>query len=128
MKLLHIMIRVSNLERSIEFYTKILNMRLLKKFDNNKYKYTLAFVGYSEDNDLVLELTYNWGEHFYEIGTAFGHLALGVKDIFKTCEIIHKKGIKIIRKPGAVKGGNSIIAFIQDPDGYKIELVQLKNI
>jgi lactoylglutathione lyase len=123
---LHTMLRVKNLDASIGFYTRLLGMRELRRREVPEGKYTLAFVGYgSEETNTVLELTYNWGnDDGYELGTAFGHLALGVPDVAATCERLRREGVKITREPGPVKFGTTIIAFIEDPDGYKIELVQ----
>lgn len=126
MKLLHTMIRVSDLEKSIEFYTKHFGMQLLRQSDNEAYKYTLAFVGYGGEKDhTVLELTYNWGESNYDMGTAFGHIAIGVDDIYKTCDELKAAGVNVTREPGPVKGGKTVIAFVEDPTGYKVELIQL---
>lgn len=128
MRLLHTMIRVGNLQRSIEFYTEVLGMRLLRTSENPEYKYSLAFVGYSDESQgSVIELTYNWGVESYDMGNAFGHLALGVDDVAKTCEQIKQAGGKVTREAGPVKGGSTIIAFVEDPDGYKIELIENKN-
>lgn len=128
-QLLHTMIRVGNLERSIAFYTQVLGMTLLRKSENPEYKYTLAFVGYGEEStgQAVIELTYNWGTDKYELGNAFGHLAIGEADIYARCEAIAAAGGKIVRQPGPVAGGTTEIAFVEDPDGYKIELIQLKS-
>ncbi len=124
---LHTMLRVRNLEESIAFYTNLLGMKELRRIDVPDGKYTLAFVGYGDEmNSTVLELTYNWGVDNYEIGTAFGHLALGVPDIYATCETLRKAGVKISREPGPVKFGTTVIAFIDDPNGYKIELIERK--
>ena len=124
---LHTMLRVRNLEESVAFYTTLLGMKELRRTDVPDGKYTLAFVGYGDEtNSTVLELTYNWGVDNYEIGTAFGHLALGVPDIYATCETLRKAGVKISREPGPVKFGTTVIAFIDDPDGYKIELIERK--
>ncbi|HTJ89908.1 MAG TPA: lactoylglutathione lyase [Acidocella sp.] len=124
---LHTMLRVRNLEESVTFYTTLLGMKELRRIDVPEGKYTLAFVGYgNESNSAVLELTYNWGVDNYEIGTAFGHLALGVPDIYATCEQLRKAGVKISREPGPVKFGTTVIAFIDDPNGYKIELIERK--
>ena len=123
--MLHTMLRVGDLDRSIAFYTEVLEMRLLRKSDNEAYKYTLAFVGYGEeDSHTVLELTYNWGVDEYDQGTAFGHIALGVEDVAAACERIKERGGVVSRDAGPVKGGSTIIAFVEDPDGYKIELIQ----
>ncbi|CDG17560.1 lactoylglutathione lyase [Xenorhabdus doucetiae] len=125
MRLLHTMIRVGNMQRSIDFYTKIMGMRLLRTSENPEYKYSLAFVGYTDENQgSVIELTYNWGVENYEIGTAFGHIALGVDDVAATCERIKLAGGKVVREAGPVKGGKTVIAFVEDPDGYKIELIE----
>lgn len=124
---LHTMLRVGNLQRSIHFYTAFLGMKELRRTEVQEGNYTLVFVGYGdEDHHTVLELTYNWGVEKYEIGTAFGHLALGVPDIYATCERLRAAGVKIAREPGPVKFGTTIIAFIEDPDGYKIELIERK--
>lgn len=125
MKLLHTMLRVGNLQRSIDFYTRVLGMHLLRTSDNPQYQYTLAFVGFGSNPDHAeIELTYNWGVEQYDLGTAYGHIALGVEDVAATCERIRAAGGAITREAGAVKGGSTIIAFVTDPDGYKIELIQ----
>lgn len=125
MRMLHTMLRVGDLQRSIDFYTRVLGMQLLRQSENPEYKYTLAFVGYgAESENTVLELTYNWGVEKYEIGTAFGHLAVEVDDAYQACDKIRAAGGKISREAGPVKGGTTIIAFVEDPDGYKIELIQ----
>ena len=122
---LHTMMRVGNLDRSIKFYTENLGMKELRRADVPDGKYTLVFLGYGNERDhTVLELTYNYGTETYDMGTAFGHLALGVSDIKATCEKLRKAGAKISREPGPVKFGTTVIAFVEDPDGYKIELVQ----
>jgi lactoylglutathione lyase len=119
------MLRVGNLQRSIDFYTQVLGMKLLRTSENTEYKYTLAFVGYgSNPEHAEIELTYNWGEDSYEMGTAFGHLALGVPDVYAACDKIKAAGGNVTREAGPVKGGKSVIAFVTDPDGYKIELIQ----
>ncbi|MFB9885585.1 lactoylglutathione lyase [Balneatrix alpica] len=128
MRILHTMLRVTNLERSIEFYTQVLGMRLLRTSENPEYRYTLAFVGYGEESEeAVLELTYNWDTHAYELGTAYGHIAIETADIYATCEQIKLSGGKVTREPGPVKGGTTVIAFVEDPDGYKIELINAKD-
>ena len=125
MRLLHTMLRVGDLQRSIDFYTRVLGMQLLRTSDNPEYKYTLAFVGYGSNPDHAeLELTYNWSTSDYEMGTAYGHIALGVPDAYAACEKIRAVGGKVTREPGPVKGGTTVIAFVTDPDGYKIELIQ----
>ncbi|AJJ17427.1 lactoylglutathione lyase [Yersinia intermedia] len=122
------MIRVGDLQRSIDFYTKVLGMRLLRTSENTEYKYSLAFVGYSDESEgSVIELTYNWDVNSYDMGTAFGHLALGVDDVAATCDQIRQAGGNVTREAGPVKGGNTIIAFVEDPDGYKIELIENKS-
>ncbi|HCY17031.1 MAG: lactoylglutathione lyase [Curvibacter sp. GWA2_64_110] len=129
MRLLHTMLRVGNLQRSIDFYTQVLGMTLLRTTDRPAQKYSLAFVGYgSNPEHAEIELTYNYGVNTYELGTAYGHIALGVTDIYATCEQIRaqaaKHGGAITREPGPVMGGSTLIAFVTDPDGYKIELIQ----
>ena len=127
-KYLHTMIRVLDLDKSLDFYTRLLGMKLLRKKDFPSGEFTLAFVGYGdEDANTVIELTHNWGQKEpYELGTAFGHLALGVPDIYAACASLEKEGVKIPRPPGPMKHGGSVIAFIEDPDGYKIELIERK--
>ena len=118
------MLRTGDLDRSIEFYTKVLGMKLLRRHDYPEGKFTLAFVGYGDEkNSSVIELTYNWGVEKYEIGTAFGHIALEVEDVYAACEAIREKGVKIIREAGPMNAGTTIIAFVADPDGYYIELI-----
>lgn len=125
MRLLHTMLRVGDLQRSIDFYTKVLGMKLLRQSDNEEYKYTLAFVGYQEESEgAVLELTYNWGVSEYELGTAYGHIAIEVDNAAQACENIRNNGGKVTREAGPVKGGTTVIAFVEDPDGYKIELIE----
>lgn len=125
-RLLHTMIRVMDLDRSLDFYTRLLGMKLLRRTDFPSGEFTLAFVGYGDEAaTAVIELTHNWGrKEPYEIGTAFGHLAIGVPDIHGTCERLAREGVKIPRPPGPMKHGGSVIAFVEDPDGYKIELIQ----
>lgn len=125
MRILHTMIRVGNLQRSIDFYTKTMGMKLLRSSENPEYKYSLAFVGYDDENRAsVIELTYNWGTESYEHGNAFGHIAIGVDNVAKTCDTIKQAGGKVTREAGPVKGGTTVIAFVEDPDGYKIELIE----
>ncbi|AGI31987.2 TPA: lactoylglutathione lyase [Mannheimia haemolytica] len=128
MRILHTMLRVGDLERSIKFYTDVLGMRLLRRSENEQYKYSLAFLGYADESEsAVIELTYNWGVDKYELGTAYGHIALGVDDIYKTIEDVRAAGGKITREPGPVLGGTTVIAFAEDPDGYKIEFIENKD-
>jgi lactoylglutathione lyase len=127
MKILHTMIRVNDLDESVRFYCDLLGMKLLRKKDYPSGRFTLAFVGYgTETENAVIELTHNWDTHEYELGNGFGHVAVGVEDIYKTCEALRAKGAKIVREPGPMKHGGSEIAFIEDPNGYKIELIKLK--
>ncbi|MCE7564641.1 lactoylglutathione lyase [Aliivibrio fischeri] len=124
-RILHTMIRVGNLDKSIEFYTKVMGMDLLRQNTNEEYKYTLAFLGYGDESQgAVIELTYNWGTEEYDMGTAFGHIAIGVNDIYATCDAIKAAGGNVTREAGPVKGGSTHIAFVKDPDGYMIELIQ----
>ena len=128
MRMLHTMLRVGNLEKSIAFYTEVLGMKLLRQSENTEYKYTLAFVGYGDEREhTVLELTYNWGTDSYDLGTAFGHIALEVDNVYDACDKIRAKGGVISREPGPVKGGSTVIAFVRDPDGYAIELIEIKS-
>jgi lactoylglutathione lyase len=128
MRILHTMLRVGDLPRSISFYTEVLGMKLLRTTDRPEQKYTLAFVGYgSEESSAVLELTYNYGVERYDLGTAYGHVAIEMDDIRKTCELVRNRGGKVTREPGPVKGGSSVIAFVEDPDGYKIEFIERKR-
>jgi lactoylglutathione lyase len=126
MQFLHTMLRVGNLQRSIDFYTQVLGMSLLRTSENPDYKYTLAYLGFDGGNpgQAELELTYNWDTEHYEMGTAYGHIALGVPDAYAACDKIRAAGGAITREAGPVKGGNTVIAFVTDPDGYKIELIQ----
>lgn len=126
MRFLHTMLRVGNLQRSIAFYTQVLGMQLLRTSDNPEYRYSLAFLGFEGGNpaQAELELTYNWDVDSYELGTAYGHIALGVPDAYAACEAIRAAGGNITREAGPVKGGTTVIAFVTDPDGYKIELIQ----
>ena len=125
MRLLHTMIRVGNLDRSIDFYTNMLGMRLLRQKEYPEGKFTLAFVGYGEESETaVIELTWNWDIDNYDLGNGYGHIALGVDDIHATCEAIKQRGGRVTREPGPMKHGTTVIAFVEDPDGYKIELIQ----
>ncbi len=125
-RLLHTMLRVKDLDRSVEFYTKLLGMKELRRREVPEGKYTLAFVGYGDEDDTsVIELTYNWDQtNGYDLGTGFGHLAVGLPDVYKACETLKQAGAKITREAGPVKFGTTVIAFVEDPDGYKVELVQ----
>ena len=125
MRMLHTMLRVGDMKRSVEFYTKVLGMKLLRTTDRPDQKYSLAFVGYDdEERTAVLELTYNYGVDKYEMGGAFGHIAIGVPDVAGACNKVRAAGGKVTREPGPVKGGTSVIAFVEDPDGYKIEFIE----
>ena len=125
MRILHTMLRVGDLQRSIDFYTQVIGMRLLRTSDNPEYQYKLAFLGFgSNPEHAELELTYNYGVNQYDMGTAYGHIALGVPDAAAAVERIRAAGGKVTREAGPVKGGSTIIAFVQDPDGYKIELIE----
>ncbi len=128
MRILHTMLRVGDLDKSLAFYTEVLGMRLLRRNDYPEGKFTLAFVGYQDEKDgAVIELTHNWGVSRYEIGTGYGHIALAVEDIYAACDAIRQRGGRITREPGPMKGGSSVIAFVEDPDGYKIELIEKKR-
>lgn len=128
MRLLHTMLRVTDLQKSIDFYTNILEMKLLRKSENEEYKYTLAFLGYGDETETtVIELTYNWGTSEYDMGNSYGHIAIETDDIYATCEKIKSMGGLITREAGPVKGGTSVIAFVKDPDGYMIELINKKD-
>jgi lactoylglutathione lyase len=128
MRILHTMLRVGDLQRSIDFYTKVLGMKLLRTSDNPEYKYTLAFVGYGNNPEHAeLELTYNYGTDKYEMGTAYGHIAISADDIYAACERVRANGGNVTREPGPVKGGSTVIAFVTDPDGYKVELIERKD-
>lgn len=125
MRILHTMLRVGDLDRSLTFYTDVLGMKLLRRKDYPDGKFTLAFVGYGEESEqAVIELTYNWGVDKYELGNAFGHVAIGVNNIRATCDEIKKRGGKVTREPGPMKHGSTVIAFVEDPDGYKLELIE----
>ena len=128
MRILHTMLRVGDLQRSISFYTEVLGMSLLRTSDNPEYQYTLAFVGYGDEaSGAVLELTYNYGVTSYDNGNAFGHIALEVDNVYSACDLIRARGGVISREPGPVKGGTTEIAFVRDPDNYAIELIQKKS-
>lgn len=126
MRMLHTMLRVGDLDKSIAFYCDILGMKLLRRKDYPGGEFTLAFVGYGDEKDnTVIELTYNWGVSEYDLGKGYGHIALGVDDIYGTCDRIKAQGGKVSREPGPMKHGSTVIAFVEDPNGYKIELIQL---
>jgi lactoylglutathione lyase len=128
MRLLHTMLRVKNLEESLKFYTEVLGMKLLRQKDYPDGKFTLAFVGYdTEDKTAVIELTYNWDRDQYTLGDAYGHIAIGVEDIYTACAEAARKGGKVVREPGPMKHGSTVIAFLEDPSGYRIELIQRAN-
>ena len=128
MRILHTMLRVGNLERSIEFYTTVMGMKLLRQKDYPEGKFTLAFVGYGPESDnSVIELTYNWDTDHYELGSGYGHIALEVENVYQACEDIRQRGGKIIRDAGPMNAGTTIIAFVEDPDGYPIELIGKKS-
>ncbi len=128
MRILHTMLRVGNLDKSLQFYTQVLGMKLLRQKDYPEGKFTLAFVGYQNESDgTVLELTHNWETEKYEIGTGYGHIAIEVLDAYQACDAVRKLGGKVTREAGPMKHGATIIAFVEDPDGYKIEFIQKKN-
>ena len=128
MRILHTMLRVGDLERSLRFYTEVLGMKLLRRRDFPEGKFTLAFVGYGEESDnAVLELTYNWGVDRYDLGSGYGHVAVEVDDAYRACEEAKKRGGKVTREAGPMKHGTTVIAFVEDPDGYKIEFIQRKR-
>jgi lactoylglutathione lyase len=128
MRMLHTMLRVGDLERSLRFYTEVLGMQLLRRKDYPSGRFTLAFVGYGEESDhTVLELTHNWDTDHYALGDGYGHIALGVDDIHATCAAIAEKGGRVVREPGPMKHGSTVIAIVEDPDGYKVELIQLAS-
>lgn len=125
MRVLHTMLRVGNLDRSLDFYTNVLGMRVLRKKDYPDGKFTLAFVGYQDEADgAVLELTHNWETDHYDLGNAYGHIAIEVDDAYAACEKVKAKGGQVVREAGPMKHGTTVIAFVQDPDGYKIEFIQ----
>lgn len=128
MRILHTMIRTGDLDRSIDFYTKVLGMKLLRRHDYPEGKFTLAFVGYGDEREhAVIELTYNWGVESYDLGTGFGHIAIEVDDVYVACDEIKRRGGTVTREAGPMKGGTTVIAFAADPDGYKIELIGKKT-
>ncbi len=128
MRMLHTMLRVGDMERSKAFYIDVLNMKLLREHKFPEGEFTLAFVGYGEESDsTVLELTHNWGQSEYDLGNAYGHIAIGVDDVYEACEKIRSAGGNVVREAGPMKGGTTVIAFVEDPDGYKIELLEDKK-
>ena len=128
MRMLHTMIRVNDLEESLAFYTGPLGMKLLRRHEFSGGRFTLAFVGYGDESaHTVIELTYNWDTHAYEVGNGFGHIALGVADIRATCESLRAQGVKIVREPGPMQHGSTVIAFVEDPNGYRIELIEQRG-
>ncbi|MFC3901667.1 lactoylglutathione lyase [Acinetobacter marinus] len=125
MRMLHTMLRVGNLDKSLQFYTEVLGMKLLRQRDYEEGRFTLAFVGYGDESDhTVLELTYNWDTSSYDLGDGYGHIAIGVEDAYQACEQIKARGGNVVREAGPMKGGVTVIAFVEDPDGYKVELIQ----
>lgn len=127
MRVLHTMLRVGNLEKSLHFYTDIMGMKLLRKEDFPEYEFTLVFVGYGDESDTaVIELTHNWDTDSYDLGNAYGHVAIGVDDVYKMCDKIKEMGGRVVREAGPMQGGNTVIAFVEDPDGYKVELLEDK--
>lgn len=128
MRILHTMLRVGDLDKSIAFYSDVLGMKLLRRSDYPEGKFTLAFVGYQDETaGAVLELTYNWGVSSYDMGNAYGHIAIEVEDAYKACELVKQRGGKVVREAGPMQHGTTVLAFIEDPDGYKIEFIQRKN-
>jgi len=128
MRILHTMLRVGDLKRSVEFYTEVLGMRLLRQSDYPSGRFTLAFVGYGDESDeAVLELTHNWDTTSYDLGNAYGHIAVEVDDAYKACDAVKQRGGKVTREAGPMKHGTTVIAFVEDPDGYKIEFIQKKH-
>jgi lactoylglutathione lyase len=128
MRILHTMLRVADLEKSLAFYTDVLGMKLLRRNDYPNGKFTLAFVGYTDEaSGAAIELTYNWGVEKYDLGNAYGHIAIEVEDAHAACDLIKKRGGNVVREAGKMKHGSTVIAFVEDPDGYKIELIQKKT-
>ena len=128
MRILHTMLRVGDLEKSLAFYTEVLGMKLLRRNDYPEGKFTLAFVGYDEEaRSAVIELTHNWGVGQYDLGSAYGHIAIEVDDAYRTCELVRQRGGKVVREAGPMKHGTTVIAFVEDPDGYRIEFIQKKE-
>lgn len=129
MRILHTMLRVGDLERSLAFYTEVLGMKLLRRHEYPEGKFTLAFVGYQDEaHGAVIELTYNWGVNKYEIGAGYGHIAIEVDDAYKACELVKQRGGKVVREAGPMKHGTTVLAFVEDPDGYRIEFIQKKAV
>lgn len=125
MRMMHTMLRVTNLDRALNFYCDVLGMKLIRRKDYPEGRFTLAFVGYGDERDsTVVELTHNWDTDHYEMGGAYGHIAIGVKDVYATCDAIRARGGKIVREAGPMKGGRTVLAFVEDPDGYKVEILQ----
>jgi len=128
MRFMHTMLRVKDLEKSLKFYCDVLGMRLLRRMDFSEGRFTLAFVGYADESEqAVLELTHNWDTATYELGDGYGHIGIGVEDVYRTCEEVRERGGNVVRDAGPMKGGTTVIAFIEDPDGYKIELLDRTN-
>lgn len=128
MRILHTMLRVGNLDKSIAFYTEVLGMKLLRRHDYPEGKFTLAFVGYDdEDRSAVIELTHNWGVEKYDLGSGYGHIAIEVDDAYKACELVKQRGGKVVREAGPMKHGTTVLAFVEDTDGYKIEFIQKRG-
>ena len=124
MRMMHTMLRVTNLDRALQFYCEVLGMKLIRRKDYADGRFTLAFVGYADEHDsTVLELTHNWDTANYEMGAAYGHIAIGVDDVYATCDRIKARGGKVVREAGPMKGGKTVLAFVEDPDGYKIEIL-----
>ena len=125
MRMLHTMLRIGNLEKSLQFYQDVLGMKLMRKHDYPEYEFSLAYLGYGDESETtVLELTHNWGTESYDLGNAYGHIAIGVDDVYKTCDKIKELGGNVVREAGPMQGGDTVIAFVEDPDGYKIELLE----